>query len=102
MRGRQAVSQLLDMVQGSQSVAQYAVRFRILAAESGWGDPAFQAIFIRGLAPEVKDELALRDQSPSLNSAIDLAIRLYNRIRERNQERRAPPGATLPGPPASR
>lgn len=37
IRGRQAVGQLLDLQQGQESVSQYAIQFRILAAESGSG-----------------------------------------------------------------
>uniref|UniRef100_A0A674N2G5 CCHC-type domain-containing protein n=1 Tax=Takifugu rubripes TaxID=31033 RepID=A0A674N2G5_TAKRU len=85
--GRQAVSQLLDLRQGNSSASEYAVNFCILAAESGWGDSALQAIFLKGLAGELKDELAVRDECHSLNSLIDLTIRIDNRIRERARER---------------
>lgn len=46
--GRQAMSQLLDMQQGSLSVLEYALNFRILAAESGWGILLFRPFFARG------------------------------------------------------
>ena len=87
VRGRQAVGHLLDLQQGADSVSQYAVQFRILAAESGWGESALQAIFVKGLASELKDELALREESSTLNHLIELAIRLDNRIRERSREK---------------
>lgn len=35
VKGREALSRLLDIRQGNQSVSSYAVKFRILAAESG-------------------------------------------------------------------
>lgn len=87
MKGRQAVSQLLDLRQGNSSASDYAVNFRILAAESGWGDSALQAIFLKGLAGELKDELAVCDECHPLNSLIDLTIRIDSRIRERARER---------------
>lgn len=87
VKGSQAVSRLLDLQQGNLSVSEYAVSFRILAAESGWNDSALRAIFLKGLAGELKDELAVREECSSLNSLIDLAIRLDNRIRERARER---------------
>lgn len=87
VKGRQATSQLLDLKQGSSSVSEYAVSFRILAAESGWNDSALQAIFFKGLAGELKDELAVREECNSFNSLVDLAIRLDNRMRERARER---------------
>ncbi len=80
VKGRQAVSPLLDLQQGRLSVSEYAVNFRILAAESGWDDSALQAIFLKGLAGELKDELAVQEECNSVNSLIDLAIRLDNRI----------------------
>ncbi len=49
VKGRQAMGQLLDLQQGKDSVSQYAIRFRILAAKSGWGDSALQAVFLKGL-----------------------------------------------------
>lgn len=48
VRGRQAVSQLLDLQQATGSVSQYASQFRVLAAESGWGDSALQVICLQG------------------------------------------------------
>lgn len=48
VNGRQAVSQLLDLQQGSLSVSEYTVNFRILAAESGWGDQLFRPFSFRG------------------------------------------------------
>lgn len=79
VKGRQAEGQLLDLRQGNLSVSQYAINFRILAAESGWGDAALRADFSKGLNKEIKDELAIWDESSSLNELIELAIRLDNR-----------------------
>lgn len=52
--------------QGSRSVANYAIEFRILVAESGWHEIALQGAFIPGLSEEIKDELAARDETDSL------------------------------------
>lgn len=71
--------------QGSSSVAEYAVDYHILAAERRWDDTALQGVFVRGLAESVKDELAVRDETNSLESLIFLAIRLDNRLRESRQ-----------------
>lgn len=38
VRGRDAANRLLCITQGSRSVAEYSVEFRIIAAESGWND----------------------------------------------------------------
>lgn len=86
VKGKEASKRLLSLSQGHSPVAQYAVDFRILAAESGWDDEALQAAFLRGLAENIKDELAARDESNSLEELISLAIRLDNRLRERLRE----------------
>lgn len=49
-------------------------------------DSALQAIFLKGLALELKDELVVHDERHSLNSLIDLAICIDNRIRKRARE----------------
>ena len=77
----------MSLTQGRESVSQYALDFRILAVESGWDEVALQGIFTRGLSEEVKDELAARDETGSLEELISLAIRLDNRLRERRRER---------------
>lgn len=67
VKGKQAKGWLLDLHQGSLSVSQYAVEFRILAAESGWGDSALQAVFFKRLSEVLKDDLATQDECTSLN-----------------------------------
>ena len=56
-----------------RSVADYSVEFRILAAESGWNDEALRGIYMHGLNEQFKDELAVRDETNSLDSLVDLA-----------------------------
>lgn len=78
---------LLSLTQGSSSVADYSIEFRILAAETGWDEGALRSIFFRGLNEHLKDELSSRDDPDSLDALISLTIRLDNRIRERRRER---------------
>lgn len=59
VKGRQAIG-YQELHHGRDPVSQYAIRFRIFAAESGWGDSVLQAIFLKGLSNEIKDKLALR------------------------------------------
>ena len=87
VKGKEAVSQLLSLSQGKNSVSQYALDFRILAAECGWDQAALQGVFLKGLSEEIKDELAARDETTSLEELINLAIRLDNRLRERQREK---------------
>lgn len=58
-----------------------------MATECGWDDKALQGIFFRGLSEEVKDELAARDETSTLEELISLSVRLDNRLRERRRER---------------
>lgn len=87
VQGREAEKRLLSLHQGSSSVASYSIDFRILAAECGWDTRALQAVFVKGLSDDVKDELATRDEPNSLDELISLAIRVDNRLRERSRER---------------
>lgn len=77
--------------QVAQSVADYSIEFRTLAAESGWKDTALQEAFYRGLQDQLKDELATCDDSASLDLFICTSIRLDNHLRERRRERRPRP-----------
>ncbi len=85
--GREAASRLLQLTQASPSVAELAVDFRTLAMESGWNQEALTVAFNRALSDEIKDELAARDPATDLESLIDMAIRLDNRLQERRRER---------------
>ena len=100
VRGKEAGKRLLSLHQGSGSVADFAIDFRILAAESGWGDMALLGIFYKGLKDELKDELAVRDETSSLEELISLAIRLDNRLRERRRERSGKHSSTSFPPPS--
>jgi len=86
--GGEVDHRLLQISQGTRSVAEFAIEFRTLASESGWDQRALKATFHRALSSELKDELAFRDPAPDLESLIDSSIRVDNRIRERRRERR--------------
>lgn len=87
LQSKEASSRLLSLRQGSSSVTSYSIDFRILAAETGWDQKALQGVFFRGLSEELKDQLAARDETSSLEELISLAIRLDNRLAERRRER---------------
>jgi len=59
-----------------------SVDFWTLAEESRWNDSALQGVFLNVLSEPLKDELALRDTPPELNSLVSFTIRLDNYIRE--------------------
>ena len=87
VRGRDAATRLLYLRQGRNSVANYAIDFRVLAAESDWTEAALVPTFLHGLSDEVKDELVSRELSEGLDSLITLAIQIDNRIREHRRAR---------------
>ncbi len=76
-------SQLMKLKQGYCTVSDYAVDFWTLAADSHWNGPALQGVFSKGLNDLLKDELAARDEPSDLHSLVSLAMRLDNRLRER-------------------
>ena len=86
--GREAARTLLRLRQGSRGVADYAIDFRTLAAESSWNYSSLFDAFHHGLSDRIKDELAARELPDSLESLISLAVRIDSRLRERDRERK--------------
>lgn len=82
--GREASKRLLSLQEGNRSAADFAIQFQTIAAGSGWNHEALLTCFVNGLSEALKDELAIRDPISNLEALFDLAIRLDNRIRERN------------------
>ncbi|KAK3570216.1 hypothetical protein QTP86_016527, partial [Hemibagrus guttatus] len=70
--------QLMELCQGSDSAADYAIKFRTLAAQSSWNDTALWAVFREGLSPALQTELACREDATSLSQYVATAIRLDN------------------------
>ena len=96
VRGKEASQRLLQLRQGSRSVASFAVEFRTLAAESGWNEEALQGVFQNALSSELKDRLTSWEEPTNLDHLISLAIHMDNRLRERRRERSAHSFATPP------
>lgn len=74
--GLTAGQRLLNMRQGESAAADYAISFRVLAAESGWNAPAQRDVFIHGLQPDLRREVASRDARQPLDEITSLAITL--------------------------
>lgn len=68
-------------------MAELAIEFRTFAAESSCNDEAHHGAFLNALSDNLKDEMASRDLSCSLNDLINLAIRVDNRLCEHRRER---------------
>ncbi|KAK3505778.1 hypothetical protein QTP70_004024 [Hemibagrus guttatus] len=87
LSGRQASKNLLTLRQKNGSATEYAIQFRTIAAGSGWNDESLMVCFLNGLSEAIKDDLAIREPARDLENLIDQAIRLDNRLRERNLNR---------------
>ncbi|XP_060786982.1 alpha-2-macroglobulin-like [Neoarius graeffei] len=88
--GRTAANKLLQLRQGRQSAVDYAIQFRTLAVESGWGEQALLATFYSGLADRIKDELASWEEAEYLESLISLVISSHRGCRNETKPRKAP------------
>ncbi|KAK3506443.1 hypothetical protein QTP70_017060 [Hemibagrus guttatus] len=76
--GKDIAIQLMELRQGSGSTADYAIKFRTLAAQSGWNDAVLWAVFRAGLNPALQMELACRVEVTSLMQFVATAIHLDN------------------------
>lgn len=84
--GKAISEQLLSLKQYSHRVSEYALDIRILGAKSGWNEGSLQAVFSQGLNTIIRKKLACRDVALSVDSLIDLAIRLDNLSRNHKCE----------------
>ena len=85
--GREAARGLVSIRQGQRRAADYAVEFRTLAAESGWNQAALFDAFLHGLSEPLKDQFAPLELPADLESVIALAIRVDQRLWERERSR---------------
>lgn len=83
------------MLKQTSSVSSYVAEFKTLASRLKWNDAAYRAQFYRGLKDNIKDELCKVERPISLDSLIDLCIKLDNRLHERRLEK-----GTIPFSPA--
>ncbi|KAH6566673.1 hypothetical protein BASA60_009369 [Batrachochytrium salamandrivorans] len=74
---------------------EHAKKFRgfinqleLLTADLDWNDAALRSQFRIGLSSEIKDAWVHFDPPTTLSHAMDLAIKLDNRLFERRQEQR--------------
>ncbi|KAK3571076.1 hypothetical protein QTP86_001322 [Hemibagrus guttatus] len=94
--GKDISIQLMEFRQGSGSAADYAIKFRTLAAQSGWNDAALWAVFRAGLNSALQMELACRVEVTSLTQFMATAIRLDNLLRQ--HQAGTQPSACSPAP----
>lgn len=70
--------QCYHLRQGSISVNDYALKFRTLAAASGWNEGSLLTTYRQGLEPQVRLHLAAYDDSIGLERFIQPSIRFTN------------------------
>ena len=87
--GAKAGRKLLDLVQGSRPVTDYAIDFRTEAPMCGWNPATLCDVFMRGLTGYIKDELVAYELPSTLEGLIELATRLNLRILACRRERRS-------------
>ncbi len=59
--------------QGEQSVSDYSIQFRTLAAECEWNEKAQWDMFLHGLADRIQQEIDVVELPLGLNELVDLA-----------------------------
>lgn len=84
---REKARELSNIRQGTDSVSDYAIRFRTLATDSGWNATALFDVFLDGLPGRIQDLLVPLDLPSDLDSLIALAIRIDHRLQERQGSR---------------
>ncbi|KAK3537210.1 hypothetical protein QTP70_003042, partial [Hemibagrus guttatus] len=84
--GKDISVQLMELGQGSDTAADNAIKFRTLAAQSGWNDVSLWAVFRASLNPELQMELACRTEETTLSQFVATAIRLDNLMRQHQAE----------------
>lgn len=101
-QGDEAAAQLARLSQGRQSVTDYSIQFRTLAASCDWNEAALRARFREGLDDDIQDEIATQDLPQSLDILVDLALRVEGRLQRRHQRRGAQsPWMLVEGVPSS-
>ena len=79
----------LEALKQTGSASTYTTEFYRLAAYLTWNDSALLAQYKRGLKPEIKDALALREvDSTTTQHLAEVAIKFDNRLFERKEERK--------------
>jgi hypothetical protein len=93
-----AEAKIRTLRQGRTAAITYASKFKQTAADLTWNDTALISQFKSGLSESVKDMMVYQDPLPTtLENFINLAIRLDNRVFERDRDKRR--GADTPVPP---
>lgn len=72
--------QLYNLGQGFMSINEYSLKFRTLAAASGWNEHSLLIAYRQGLVPKLRLQLAAYDDSYGLVCFIQLSIGCANHM----------------------
>ena len=86
--GPAATQQLFRIRQGQRSISDYAIDFRTLAASARWGEQELHGAYFNGLSERLLDELSTCKLPVSLDTLIDLTLRIDTRLADRHASRR--------------
>ncbi len=75
-----ASDQLYHLRQGSLPIKEYALRFRTLAAASGWNEQSLLTTYRQGLEPRLRLQVAGYDDKRGLENLIQHSVRCSSRM----------------------
>ncbi|MGL5293673.1 MAG: hypothetical protein ACRC9V_07930 [Aeromonas sp.] len=90
-QGDEAATQLARLAQKGDSVMEYAIRLKTLAASCGGNTSALRARFLGGLNPSIANELAPLYLPSELEALIKLSVRVESLMIHRQQQRLSNP-----------
>ncbi len=82
--GCEAARMLADLRQGEQSVSDYSIQFRTLAAECEWNEKAQWDMFLHGLADRIQQRIYTVELPTGVDELVDLALRVDARLQQRD------------------
>uniref|UniRef100_A0A8C5WE85 ribonuclease H n=1 Tax=Leptobrachium leishanense TaxID=445787 RepID=A0A8C5WE85_9ANUR len=94
-----AARTLSELQQGRNDVEDYITKFRHLALNSEWNEPALLAQFKTGMSDYLKNELARIEPPSSLNALMSFCVQMDRRLRERRAERASSNRSLMPRRP---
>ncbi|KAI5101591.1 hypothetical protein C0J45_8794 [Silurus meridionalis] len=68
-----------QLASGNDNIMEYSLCFRTLAASSGWNETALLGVYRLGLAPDIKQAMAIHDDTVGLEKFIQKSFGLSQR-----------------------
>ncbi len=90
-RDSTAGEQLYHLQQGNMPIHEYALKFRTLAAASGWDESPLLTTYRQGLEARLRLHLAAYDDTMGLERFIQLSIRVASRMHSCMEDQRTLP-----------